>query len=585
MEWKKEGNRRLRKRIVIVIMVVLAASMLISTLISYIYFERIVRNRVLTDEHAKLQQVSQQMEVQVEDIHNLAISIVADENMQRAMTEDRTLSAFDKIKKTDTIMKRLQFFGGLRLFLLGSFIEMDSGEVFSSSGIHENYVTTKLSIPEIMEFKEHPEWRFSNPYEGTDTWERQGLFCYCIDIRDVYDTARAKGKLYMEISQDYVLGPLLQYVKEYKNVCLVGHNDANLYESSEEYSVHKLLEKYPEYEDTGTYEINEGYLVIQKIEGTDWKICGLVTKRFLWENSNYVLRFFFLSFVLSIISIWIVVSKFLGEVISPISYLSEKMSQNNYENLKKLEVIQTKDEIQTLYECYNNMIAVIHAGINERIRYEKTQKEMEYEIMLSQIHPHYLYNVLNTVVYLAAAGKNKEVVRISQALIFSLQETLKFGENNIETSIRKELELTKSYLDIQHFRYPDLFEVEIDCKEEYMDYQIPKTSIQPLVENAILHGILPLEEKGTVWVSIERCSEYLRIFVEDNGVGISERRLEMFEHGEKFIDDINGRIHIGVSNVRDRIRYIYGEPYGMQIERRKSQGTRVILTLPLKKEL
>lgn len=178
-------------------------------------------------------------------------------------------------------------------------------------------------------------------------------------------------------------------------------------------------------------------------------------------------------------------------------------------------------------------------------------------------------------------GRNKEVSTIINSLIFTLQETLKLGDKSIETTVEQELELTKCYLKIQEYRYPGMFEVQIECADSEKNCMIPKTIIQPLVENALLHGILPTEKPGIILIKISREKEYLRVEVTDNGEGISDERLSMFDNGEEMVYEKGGRQHIGISNIRDRVRYLYGDSGNMWIEKGKEHGTRVILQVPL----
>ena len=334
-------------------------------------------------------------------------------------------------------------------------------------------------------------------------------------------------------------------------------------------------------EDDLSRRTESGYLICHAVGDTGWELYTLITNAYLWRKSYFVLNFFAISFVLSLGLVLVFTSKTLEKRIQPITYLSQQMGTMQYDSMESVEMVHTGDEIQTLYECYQAMIGEIQRGIEERIAYEKQKKEMEFDIMLSQVNPHYLYNVLNTVVYLAAAEKNKRIVKIVNSLIYTLQETLNLGEGNVETTIEKELELTRCYLQIQEYRYPDMFEVEITCPDQLRKYSILKTSIQPLVENALLHGILPTESKGKILVTIERAAEEIVVKVKDSGQGIGDDPLLKFQNRERIIYEKNGRKHIGISNIRDRIEYLYGEPYGMKIKRQKEGGTEVMMCLPV----
>ena len=173
-------------------------------------------------------------------------------------------------------------------------------------------------------------------------------------------------------------------------------------------------------------------------------------------------------------------------------------------------------------------------------------------------------------------------MKIVHSLIYTLHETLKVGDGNVETTIEKELELTKCYLDIQRYRYPDVFQVEVKCEEGLKDCLVPKTMIHPLVENAILHGILPTEASGKIWIIIQKQGGKLCVMVKDEGIGVSKEQLKRFKQGETMAEN-KTRKHIGVENVRERIRYLYGEGFGMEIQSTQGKGTTVILTLPVKR--
>lgn len=590
MEQKKIRKRKyLKKRILRNIFIVLSISMLAATGISYLYFARVVREQKISDESWKQEQVAGSLSFMVEDIRNLSRSMIVDDELQSIMEDSGELTAFEQVKKKDTISKKLRFYNSLRPYIRGSFIEMENGEDYSSSvsSQEKDYLKQRMSIDELKTYKGHPNWVFSDPYLGTDAWDYGEIICYRTPILDKYSFGKKIGILYLEIALNDFMEAVETYGEEYENVCLTGNEGLILYQESpveEPHTIESLLKMEDDWRREGVHRVDGGYLISKDIEDTGWKLYTWITDTYLRERSDFVLKFFFLSFVLSLAAILFSTGRLMEGIIRPITTLSQKMEDTHYDKLVVQDMVHTGDEIQTLYECYNDMVEEIQRGIDQRFLYERQKKDMEFDIMLSQINPHYLYNVLNTVVYLAAAGKNKDVVQLANLLIFSLQETLRIGEKNVETTVEKELELTRCYLKIQDYRYPDSFQVEIQCEEVLKNYSVPKTIIQPLVENAILHGILPSEERGTVCVCITREENMLCIRVTDDGEGISEEHLQLFEKGEAIVYGNSERKHIGISNVRDRIRYLYGEPYGMRIERLPERGTKVTLRLPLRSD-
>lgn len=582
MEQEQVRRGSLKIRILRNLFVVLAVSMLLSTIISYVYFERIVREQKIEEEGARLQQVSNQLYFMVEDVQNFARNIIVDADIQDIVENMENETEFDEIRKRDTVAKRLIFYNSLRTYIRNSFLELENGEFYSSSSnnLQKDYVDQKLSIDGIREYRQHAEWFFSNPYNGIDNWDYKPMICYSTRMMDIHYFGRQKAVLTLEINLEYFLKQVQDYGREYSNVCLVGNDGLVLYEEDESRPISRLLKNQDQYLVPGTYRVNGGYLICKDIEGIGWKLCTLVTTQYLRDSCSFVPKFFFLSFLISIMAILLTASKLMEGITKPITYLSKQMEHTDYEKLHAQETVQTGDEIQTLYECYNAMVGEIQRGIEQKMEYEKQKRNMEFDIMLSQINPHYLYNVLNTVVYLSASGKNKEVVNIVNSLIYTLQETINLGDKNIETTVQRELELTECYLEIQKYRYPKAFSTLMACADAERDCIVPKTIIQPIVENAILHGILPSEKNGTIAVTVSRQREVLCVVITDDGVGISEERLQQFRSGETIIYEENGRKHIGISNVRDRILYLYGEPYGMWIENRAAGGTKVELHLP-----
>lgn len=581
MQGRRIKKKNLRWRILSNIAAILAFSMVISSLVGYWYFERVVREQRISDERRRLQQVSDQLEFMTEDIRQFAKSILIDEELQRLLGEEASGSEYLKQRRSRKVATRLVFYGSLRGYIRDTIIKMEDGTHYGSSysTIDTAYIKEKLQQEEIAKYDGKGEYSFSDPY-NTGGKNGSALICFQMQMFDKYHFGQRKGTLYMECGMDYFLGPVHTYAGADNYVCVLGNNGSLLYGQDPDGELSRCLET-RENPEEGIYRIGNGYLICEEIGGAGWKLCTLVTSEYLWQRSSFVLLFFLCSFLFSVSLILIFISSRMERVIRPITELSAQMEKIEYGKLESIETVHTGDEIETLYHSFRHMLEQLQKGEEERLKYEEQKHKMEYDITMSQIHPHYLYNVLNTVVYLAAAGKNKDVVEIVHALIDTLHSTLAVGEESVETTLGKELMLTQSYLSIQKYRYPDVFTVIIQCSEALKQCKVPRIVIQPLVENAILHGILPAERPGTVWIRVWEEAEELRVLVEDNGVGIAEEYMERFQNGEEVLSKRGGRKHIGVSNVRDRIHYLYGETYGMEIKKREGGGTGILLKLPL----
>lgn len=583
MERKELRKGGLKWKILKSITIFIAVSMAFSALAGYLYFVRIVREQKISDEEVKQQQIVNQMQFMTEDIDNFAKSVIIDETLQMALEEEEQLSEFELSRKKDRISKRLAFYNSLKTYVASSFLELENGGRYGSGfgASEEDYLERKFGIREFVEFKKDDSLQYSKPYIGLESRVTSPVVCYRVKIWSQEDFGKQQGTLYIEVYLNYFIDQMEVYGQEYENVCLTGSSGEVLFQNDKDKKIQEYIKKQGTIKENLSLRTENGYLICHAVGYTGWELYTLITDGYLWRQSYFVLNFFAISFVLSLGLVLVFTSRTLEKRIKPITYLSQQMGNTQYDSMDSVEIVHTGDEIQTLYECYQAMIGEIQRGIEERITYEKQKKEMEFDIMLSQVNPHYLYNVLNTVVYLAAAEKNKRIVKIVNALIYTLQETLNLGEGRVETTIEKELELTKCYLQIQEYRYPDMFETEISCPESLKGYRILKRSIQPLVENALLHGILPTESKGKITVTIEEAEGNIIVMVRDSGQGIADDRLLKFRNREQIVYEKNGRKHIGISNIRDRIEYLYGEPYEMKIRRRKEGGTEVMMRLPV----
>ena len=201
----------------------------------------------------------------------------------------------------------------------------------------------------------------------------------------------------------------------------------------------------------------------------------------------------------------------------------------------------------------------------------------ELELLQAQINPHFLYNTLDTIVWLAESGEQSKVVSMVGSLSKFFRTSLNQGKDNI--TIGEELQHAGSYLEIQQVRYQDILSYEIAVPEKLWKYMIPKITIQPLIENALYHGIKNKRGMGCIRVTGEACEDHFCIYVSDDGIGMSEERLEKIRNRISNMDPSKGEI-FGLYNVNERIRLRAGDDYGISIDSKYGYGTTVCIKLP-----
>lgn len=268
-------------------------------------------------------------------------------------------------------------------------------------------------------------------------------------------------------------------------------------------------------------------------------------------------------------------------ITSPIRKLSEVTEQVAKGNLTVRSQVRSGVEINMLSDSLNTMIDKINELLKQVTEEQIRLRKAEFELLQSQINPHFLYNTLDAIIWLAESGEQKKVVSMVGSLSEFFRTSLNRGEDII--TIKKELQHVRSYLEIQQIRYQDILKYEIDVPEELHKYLIPKITIQPLVENALYHGIKNKRGFGKIIISGKRDADYFMIQVEDNGIGITEERLAEVRDGIRN-KVLTGKDIYGLYNVNERIRLNFGGSYGISIESTYGSSTVVSLKLPFMEE-
>lgn len=290
-----------------------------------------------------------------------------------------------------------------------------------------------------------------------------------------------------------------------------------------------------------------------------------------------MIRFSIIAFALILILITFLSYYIPLSITHPIRKLSEVTDQVAKGDLTVRSDVRSGAEVSVLNDSLNTMID----KINELLEQVKTEqgrlRKAEFELLQSQINPHFLYNTLDTIVWLAEAGEQKKVVDMVGSLSDFFRTSLNQGKDMV--SVKEELQHSRSYLEIQQVRYQDILQYEIQVPEPLFCYLIPKITIQPLVENALYHGIKNKRGIGKIIITGKREKDYFVLIVEDNGAGMSRERLEAVRKGMNQKSQTEKDIY-ALYNVNERIRLNFGQKYGLSIDSVLGEGTTVQVMLP-----
>ncbi len=265
-------------------------------------------------------------------------------------------------------------------------------------------------------------------------------------------------------------------------------------------------------------------------------------------------------------------------IVTPISALSRKAQQFGEGNFAAEPLDTHIIELRTLDSGFDDMAGRIDALMLKQVEDQKSLHKAELELLQAQINPHFLYNTLDSIAILADCHREEDVVTMVTSLSTFFRNSLNKGADII--SLRAECQQVKSYLEIQQIRYSDILEYELNIPEELMDCQVPKLILQPLVENALYHGIKNRRGMGKITVSGESKGPDMILQVQDNGAGMEDEQVQELRSGI-YEDRHTG---LGLVNVHKRIGLYCGAPYGLSFESEKGKGSTVTILLPQHRE-
>ena len=495
--------------------------------------------------------------------------------------------------------------------VLGIYIVMDESEAeFSTVGLADdvkNYLRKQI-ITEVkglesgamvvrpFEYDNSSDTLFANNFDK--------LYGYSMRYQ-----CNGKSGVISVISPYSDISSLLTGIKDFaKEYVLLDGTNKVVSSSSENTSIDisYVLDnfQYGETYQSGYINDTQGFSVVTFTTSENWKLICQLKKEEIINRNKEIFKFVIILLVVFefiVNAITILITK---RVLMPLREVSKKMHSVADGKMHVRIAYQSQDEIGEVVKSFNIMTTKLENNIQKLLEKEKTEQKLRYGILISKVDPHFIYNTMNTITYLAEKGKSEDVVIVNKAMIEIMKDRLRIELTDVFDSIQQEIKVLKQYFLIQQYRFESTFKYEMSVENNLEDKLIAKSILQPIAENALLHGILTNRDEdgemlgGCISLSIKKIEidgkNMISIQMKDNGSGMNKERLEELRYTVTKDLDSNsvqkgmpgrerGR-HIGLRNIQDRLQLLYEGEAQMKIESELGVGTVVTICLPIMTE-
>lgn len=326
---------------------------------------------------------------------------------------------------------------------------------------------------------------------------------------------------------------------------------------------------------SGGTERERAGIHLRKIRLMDWDILYLYDMNILYRQAGEIRKVALVIFAFAFLAVLLIANFISGTIVKPIHSLARSMDEAVENNMEVRFQPRYNDEIAELGRKFRLLMQRISALMGEIRRVEEQKRAEELKALQAQINPHFLYNTLDMVYWLAKMDGSDKIADLIADLAGFFRLSLNKGEDI--TTVEREVEHVKKYLEIQKVRMDGRFEYEVEVEPGIGKEQVPKLILQPFVENSLLHGFETITWKGRIGIKAQREASNLVFCIEDNGSGISRELLEELNRAHGKADKKSG---YAVGNVRDRITLYAGEEYGVWFDPEMERGTRVYIWFP-----
>lgn len=572
----------IRYKFMLFFMVTVMVPILLISIISYTLYFSALQEKISTIHHNTTKKSATSIEFILNDVRQLSIDLFNDEALRKVLTYQN--------KNTNDLLLMINNYEQKLGILISSNKYVKSIYIETASRLPINPIGSNDAIPSAIREE-------ATQLKGRYFWIRNEVKYFYGSpvptvslvrlIRDVMDIQKEIGILKINIDDETLTNIYRNQMPDVSSEQLIidpngeiisSASDTLLFKENKAVITRTIASAKPS---TAYFTLGQGksqYLVsYYKLAETEWCLVSVVSMHDLLESArspyNQILITIIISFSIYIIAMLI----FIHKLLRPLNDVTQVMKEVENENFKVRLEIKGNDEISTLGNSFNRMSSRLDELLHEVYLVNMRQKEAELRALQAQINPHFLYNTLDTIYWVSCMENAEETSFLVKALGKLFRLSLNRGHE--QTTVAREVEHLENYLIIQKKRYDGVIDFEINIEPQVMECRVIKLILQPLVENAIFHGIEPKGELGKITVDVYLDGPYLCYRVADDGVGTDPQPIREIIQQELSVEE-HSKHGIALKNVNDRIRLAFGNYYGIEFFSEIGKGTTVRVRQP-----
>jgi len=524
---------------------------------------------------------SNSIESELKNLEDLSYNILTDPQIQQYLSaKGEETTEYDKFRLSTNMLDKLLSYANKEEYI-------QSISIVDTTG--EEYVvgpkTTKLTQQQKTDIT-----KMAKSANGSNVWlnpeENDFIFATAREIRQIKNLSFDHlGTIIINLNMDKIVGNLLDGSRKMDGEFLIVSKNSLIFPKETNPTFTEAAISLESRTIKSGYQIekigNKNYFLVHiKSNYFDWGYLNVIPFNQIFENINKVKTFLIIIFILMFVGVTILGIRFARNITMPLENLVAGMQYvkvGDFQEAKKKALdtsIMQDDEVGKLQQNFQTMIQQIDELIHENYSKQLTIKETEFKALQAQINPHFLYNTLESINWLAKGNGQVQISKMVESLGFLLRNSISLKQPLI--TIEDELNIVKNYVVIQKYRFEERLDFHLHVDSDIVGFYIPKLTLQPLVENAIHYALEPKIDPCKISVYSIVNKDSIKLIVEDDGPGMESAFIEKLKKSEV---KTRGQ-GVGLSNIDERIKLSYGESYGVKIESEPNKGTKVIIVLP-----